>query len=160
MTDRPDKALRRLTGYCLKRATAAAGSAAAEILRGFGLRRTTFSALSVIAGTPGLSQAQLAEALAIERPNIVPILGELESLGLVRRARSSEDRRAYRLFATLSGQVLFTGAFARLESADRALTEGLTPHERRVLMRALDRIEANAGAAPGEDRQTGSDDRL
>jgi len=98
-----DHTLRGLTGYRLQRATTTAMARYKLVFSAFGLRRTTFSCLSLIVDNPGLRQSQLGEVLAIERPNLVNIVEDLTSAGLVTRETSPQDRRAYALHPTEKG---------------------------------------------------------
>ena len=97
----------------------------------------------MIVKNPGMNQGQIADALAIERPNIVQIIDRLESAGLVQRAKSAEDRRAYALRPTARGRALEAKATEALWCLERAFTKGLTRDEVAALHRALEIIEAN-----------------
>ena len=145
-----DATLRRLTGYRMRRATSAMLTAVTETLEPFGLRRTTFSALTVIGERPGLTQAQLSEALAIERPNMVRIVGDLETAGLVVRDRADGDRRAYALRATEEGRRVGRRALAALARVEAALVEGLDDTEIAAFHRALAVVERNAAEGAHE----------
>ena len=101
-----DKCLRVYAGYSMKRAFNAIRADVTETLRPFGLRMVTFSALSIVVENPGLRQGQLADALSIERPNLVALVDELERLGLVERAKSPDDGRALALTPTARGRAL------------------------------------------------------
>lgn len=147
--DRLDATLRDLTGYRLRRAASEVMAQVTAVLAPFGLRRTTFSALSVIADNPGLRQSQLAAALAIERPNLVQIIDELERAGLVVRERAEGDRRAYALRATKAGAALYRSALTELRVSDAAMTRGLSAAQKTALRTALQTIEDNA--KKGED---------
>ncbi|MBL4628757.1 MAG: MarR family transcriptional regulator [Roseicyclus sp.] len=142
-----DADLRRLVGYGIKRANSSMMGAVEQILGRFGFRRTTFSALSVIAANPGLRQAELADLLAIGRPNLVQILDELQRPGLIERVRDPEDRRAYMLRATPDGDTRVAQASAALMAYDQRLTWGLSAPERATLIAALRRVEENAAEA-------------
>ena len=144
-----DATLRTLTGYCLRRANAAATSAIGEVFAAHGLRRTTFSALALVVDHPGLRQSQLAEALAIERPNLVQIVDQLEALGFVERRVAEDDRRAYALQPTDAGQRVLKAAMAAAHTADEAFTAGLTPAQVAALHAALAVIEENATGLEG-----------
>lgn len=139
-----DTDLRRFTGYQLRRATSATMPIVNDLLEPFGLRRTSYSTLVVIVKNPGMNQGQIADALAIERPNIVQIIDRLESAGLVQRTKSPEDRRAYALRPTAQGRALEVQATEALGRLELAFTKGLTQDEVAALHRALQRIEANA----------------
>ena len=144
MTAPSDNVMRAFTGYRLRRATSAMLAPVGAALTPFGLRRTTFSALSIIVDRPGSTQARLADAMGMERPNIAQIVGELEAAGLVARARAQDDRRAYALRATETGRRIHARAWAAVAEVDRALVRGLSRDERSTLHRALALIERNA----------------
>lgn len=137
-----DHDLRALVTYSIKRADAAARAGVVQVLARHGLRRTTFSTLSVIGGTPGLNQAELAQTLAIERPNMTQIVDELLRAGLVERARAKADRRAYALTCSPAGEVRLAEATAALRAHDAMLAAGLSAAEKNLLIKALARIEA------------------
>lgn len=139
-----DRTLRHLTGYQLRRTTSATMPEVNKVLEEFGLRRSTYSSLVVVVANPGLNQGQLADTLAIERPNLVQIVDQLEKAKLVRRAKSAEDRRAYALQPTPKGCELEKRATRALQRMDDLLREGLSEQDVEVLHRSLQIIERNA----------------
>ena len=139
-----DATLRQLTGYRLQRATGVSMMRYKAVFAEYGLRRTTFSCLSLIVETPGLKQSQLGHTLAIERPNLVKIVEDLTQAGLVQRKTSATDSRAYALFPTTAGAALFREALAAVRALDDAITAGLSEEEVSVLRAALAKVEANA----------------
>ncbi|GAB5448454.1 MarR family winged helix-turn-helix transcriptional regulator [Gymnodinialimonas sp.] len=153
MTER-DAELRALVGYGVKRANSAVMGEVERLLGRFGLRRTTFSALSVIAGNAGIRQSELADVLAIERPNLVQILDELQRAGWIERARDGADRRVYLLTATEAGLARVAQAGEVLRAYDARLTEGFSAAERAAFIAALRRVEEN-GAVAWEGRDVG-----
>lgn len=152
--DGRDADLRALVGYNVKRANSAMMGDVERLLGRYGLRRTTFSALSVIAGNAGIRQSDLAEVLAIERPNLVQIVDELQRSALIERARDAADRRAYLLTATAGGIARVAEAGKALRAYDARLTKGLSAAERAALIKALRRVEQN-GAEAWEGRDVG-----
>ena len=69
-----------------------------------------------------MRQSQLADALAIERSNLVLIVDELELRELIFREPSKTDRRAYSLMTTLKGKRICEKASqANKESEERLL---------------------------------------
>lgn len=147
-----DSILRVFMGYDMKRAFAAIHADVNAVLAPHGLRMLTFSVLSVIRDNPGLRQTQLAEILAIERPNLVLILDELEGLDLVTRTRARDDRRAYELKVTLKGRRLAERAFVAVSEHDDRMARGLSAEERAALHRALRQIQSN-GRSSDDARQ-------
>ena len=73
-------------------------------LASFDIRPAQYSVLVVIEANPGLSQADLADTLGIERARLVRLLDGLEKRGLTRRQPSPIDRRSHALFLTREGQ--------------------------------------------------------
>jgi DNA-binding MarR family transcriptional regulator len=147
MSAATDEQLRALVGYNIKRANSGIFAGVEGTLAPFGLRRTTYSALSVIVENRQIRQSELAEVLAIEKPNLVQILDELQGAGLIARARDAADRRVYLLSATAKGEARVAEASASLRAYDDRLTAGLSPEERAALIAALRRIEDNGPEA-------------
>ncbi|ETX15765.1 MarR family transcriptional regulator [Roseivivax halodurans JCM 10272] len=131
-----DAVLRRFLGHHLRRASNFVQSDLARSLKDVDLRMITMSVLTVIVEHRGLRQSQLADALQIERPNLVSILDELEDRKLVERTRVPTDRRAYALTPTAAGEALAAKAsqavrahedrvFARLSASERSSLQDL-----------------------------------
>ena len=139
-----DTTLRDIVGYNLTRANSATLLVLAQVLEPFGLRRVTYSAMAVVEAQPGLRQADLADALAIDRANLVMIVNELEDDGLISRTRSVKDKRAYALKLTKEGAEVIRKAHDAIRLFDANITAGLTSAERRTLIKLLSIIERNA----------------
>jgi DNA-binding MarR family transcriptional regulator len=65
-----------------------------------------FLVLVVISQNPGVNQANLAEALGVERPRIVPTLNKLEKRGLAKRTLDAADGRVRQIQITGRGRQL------------------------------------------------------
>ena len=139
--DISDATLRGFSGYVMKRAFNAIQADVNAALAPHDLRMLTFSALSVIVDNPGLRQSQLADALSIERPNLVIIVDELEQRDLINRNPAPGDRRAYALQATLQGVRLYQDALTSVQAHEARMTKGLSAEDRRNLIRMLTVIE-------------------
>lgn len=142
-----DANLRALVSYGVKRANSALKGDVERLLGRFDLRRTTFSALSVIAANPGIRQSDVADALAIERPNLVQILDEVQRAGWITRARDGSDKRVYLLSATPAGLARLAETDTALRTHDARLTRGMSDAEREALIAALRRLEDNGTKA-------------
>ncbi len=136
-----DAALRGFFGYTLKRAFSTIQADLSLTLRPFELRMITFSLLAVIVDNPGVRQSQLAQVLAIERPNLVVHIDELERLDLITRVREPADRRAYALTCTLLGRRLFEKAQAAVLAHEERYLQQLDPAETSQITANLQRIE-------------------
>lgn len=96
-----------------------------------------FSVLAVIGANPGLSQAELAATLGIERARLVRLLHRLEQRALTQRLPSSADGRRHALQLTRAGQMLLTRAQALAELHEAALRGKLGAARYRLLLEAL-----------------------
>lgn len=133
--------LRLFAGYHMKRAFNVVQADLSARLKPLGLRMVTFSTLALIVENPGLRQSQLADALAIERPNFVMIIDELHRKGLITRDRATDDRRAYALRVTESGDETFALALAAVQAHERQMFGGLTLAEREAFIETLRKVE-------------------
>ena len=139
--DVSDAHLRQFVGYNMKRAFNAIRADLSRTLQPLELRMVTFSALALIVENPGLRQAKLADALAIERPNLVLVVDELVRKGWIERAPVPSDRRAYALTATVKGKRRCERATAALRAHEARMLEGLGEGQRDRLAAWLQRIE-------------------
>lgn len=139
-----DAPLREFVGYHIKRAFNVIQTDLNDVLARFDLRMISYSALVLIVENPGIRQSQLASALAIERPNLVVIIDELEKRELIARDRLLSDRRAYLLQATLAGRRLCDKAAAAVGAHEEALFDGIDKNTRSSIVEALNQIEAKS----------------
>ena len=132
-----DRHLSAFIGYDMKRALSIVQSDFARTLSALDLRAVSFSALSIIVAEPGLTQTQLADALQIERSNLVTIIDELADRGLIVRSPVVGDRRRYSLMPTEAGMDLAAAAQSKVVEHEARLFACLTASERRELQRLL-----------------------
>ncbi|HVZ51485.1 MAG TPA: MarR family transcriptional regulator [Pseudolabrys sp.] len=93
-----------------------------------------FSVLVVIGTNTGLSQAELAGTLAIERARLVRLLHRLEQRGLIQRLPSTADGRRHALQLTPEGQGLLTRAKALAAQHEAGLKQKLGAERYRLLL--------------------------
>ena len=132
-----DRHLTGFIGYGMKRALSIVQADFARTLSEYGLRAVSFSALSIIVGEPGLTQTQLADALQIERSNLVTIIDELAGRELIIRAPVAQDRRRHALMSTAAGKALAEAAQASVRAHEDRLFGCLMDGERTELQRIL-----------------------
>ena len=137
-----DHTLRGLLGYRIKRAFLSVRNDLAATLQPFGLRMITFSVLSVVIDRPMIRQSELAEALAMERSNLVPVMDGLQKSGLIGRHQVEEDRRVCAFKATDKGRALFKQALMAVRAHERRMYGELDPAERLQLESFLSRVES------------------
>jgi DNA-binding MarR family transcriptional regulator len=132
--------LNDLVGYALRRVQMRVFQHLVECLTPYDLRPAQFSALAIIAQNPGPTQAELAKALNIEPPQVVPLLNKLEEAGLALRVRSKADKRSYGLYLSKAGEKLLKTLYGVAEESDRAATANLDDDERRQLLALLRKV--------------------
>ena len=132
-----DAPLNGYLGYGLKRALSIVQGDLARVLARHDLRAVSFSALSIIVQKVGLTQTQLADALQIERSNLVTILDELMGRGLILRAPVPQDRRRHALMPTAKGITLAKAAQADVQQHEAQVFSVLSAGEKAELQRLL-----------------------
>jgi DNA-binding MarR family transcriptional regulator len=101
------------------------------------VRPAQFSVLVVIEANPGLSQADLAGVLGIERARLVRLLDGLERRGFTRRRASPVDRRLHALFLTEDGHSALRRIKALAGAHEKHLVERLGARKHQDLLEAL-----------------------
>jgi DNA-binding MarR family transcriptional regulator len=96
-----------------------------------------FSVIVVIGANPGLSQAQLATTLGIERARLVRLLHRLEQRGLTERRPSAADGRRHALVLTRSGEKMLADATKLAEQHEDGLKQKLGARQYRTLLEML-----------------------
>jgi DNA-binding MarR family transcriptional regulator len=124
-------------GYSLRRAQVWVFQDFIRALSVIDIRPAQYSVLVVIGANPGLSQAELADRLAIERARLVHMLDHLQKRGLTERLPSPTDRRTHALQLTKEGQKLLKRAKALAARHEARLTEKLGAGAREQVLQLL-----------------------
>jgi DNA-binding MarR family transcriptional regulator len=129
-------------GYFLRRVQVWVFQDFIKTLATIDLRPAQYSVLAVIGANRGLSQADVAQLLGIERARLVRLLHRLEKRGLTQRLASPNDRRSHALQLTTAGQALLkrAKALAGVHEANLMQRFGTANHAR--MMAALREFEA------------------
>jgi DNA-binding MarR family transcriptional regulator len=98
-----------------------------------GLRPRHLVALTVMRQHGDSTQQALAAALRIDRTNLVGLLNELETDGLIARRRSAEDRRRHIVELTGDGARRLAEAEAALTAVEDEVLGALDPGQRELL---------------------------
>ncbi len=135
-----DAALDNLVGYVMRRVQLKISQHLTARLEEHAIRPAQFTALSIIEQSPGLMQADLAKALAIEPPQAVLMVNKLEERGLAMRVRSNPDKRSYGLFLSKAGEQLLKTLKDVVVQSDLDATAALSAQEREQLLGLLNRL--------------------
>ncbi|WP_084515636.1 MarR family winged helix-turn-helix transcriptional regulator [Nocardia acidivorans] len=119
----------------LRYPTYALGKLHKAVHNGLGTSLREHWVLTYLSEFSEITQQEMADALNIDRSEVVRLVDSLEKSGLVTRTRDPEDRRKYRLAITNSGRKLRDETNAQIATATDALLFRLTPAERTTLHR-------------------------
>jgi DNA-binding MarR family transcriptional regulator len=111
-------------------------------LQAAGLRPRHLLVLTVLRDMGESSQADLAGTLQLDRTNLVGLLNELETEGLIERRRSPEDRRRHTVLLTTDGRERLARAEFTLAAAEDLVLGALTAKQRDALYELLHKATA------------------
>ena len=135
-------------GFLLRLANGVTQGELAARFGPLGMRTTLYSVLLIIHENPGLKQQEVGQALSIQQPNLVALINELASAGLVSREVNADDRRSYSLSLTQAGSIRLAHAERTHAENERRLVEAISPVPVEAFCAALLRIaEISADAA-------------
>ena len=106
----------------------------------FGLPTGSLTIMSLIAQNPGSSQKELADKAGITGPGLVSLVDDLERQELVRRDRSTTDRRRNMLVLTDKGEKTVADMFKVVTQIEAPIREELSQKELDQLISLIDRV--------------------
>jgi DNA-binding MarR family transcriptional regulator len=113
---------------------------ASERLAPLGLNVRMCGVLNLLKDQGPGSQQEIGEQLGIDRTTMVEIVDELERQGIVRRERSTHDRRSYAVTLTASGKTKQKRASDAFDAAAEDFFAPLSAPEREKLAGMLKRL--------------------
>ncbi len=96
--------------------------------------------LALLALRPGMSQAELARLIGLERATVGVIVARAIEGGFVRRTASNKDARRYSLYLTASGEQMLVKLRQRIPEHEKHAAGRLTAGERLQLRALLDKL--------------------
>lgn len=110
------------------------------------LKPRVFSALSVIAQYPGISQSDLGTHIGRDKSTVTPLIAELIASGHVARQQGASDRRSFHLMLTQAGHELLARQRRSASRHEARIAAAIgTPEAKAEFMRTLDRLIAVFG---------------
>jgi DNA-binding MarR family transcriptional regulator len=126
-------------------------------IRPLGLGAQQFLVLEQLQMLGEASQAELADALGIDRSNLAAIAAELADRGLVERTRHEVDRRRYVLRLGRAGERLLRRARGAIAAAENDLLGTLGDQQREQLYALLRRLADGVDLCPTADHDACAD---
>jgi DNA-binding MarR family transcriptional regulator len=105
-----------------------------------GVTPASYAILALIRDNPGVPPSTVASLLRLRLPNLIKMLNELESSGVIKRNRSKADRRAVELVLTPKGTKLIQEAAKVSEPYERRMLAPLSEAEQSALIAMLNKI--------------------
>jgi DNA-binding MarR family transcriptional regulator len=129
-------------GFNLRTAQEASFQAFSRLSREIGVRPGRFATLTLIGNNPGITQTALSRANSRDKSTLTPLLADLVRRGLIRRARTRNDRRTYRLTLTKAGETLLQRLNACARGHEEKLDLILGARDRAQFLRILRKVAA------------------
>jgi DNA-binding MarR family transcriptional regulator len=126
--------------FLLARANAVSLAGGNAALAGFGLKVRSYAVLALATDDTRPTQRDLSSYLRLDPSQVVALVDDLQSRGLITRRPDPADRRANIVVATDEGRALFARAQAAVQDAERNAHGEITDAEREQLTRLLQRI--------------------
>jgi MarR family transcriptional regulator for hemolysin len=143
----PPKCLSSDLGWLLSRASHALNTELTAALESLGLSPRAHCVLAV-ASRGEYTQIELARIVGVDKTTMVVTLDELEAAGLAERRPSERDRRARVIAVTKAGERMIRRADEIARAIRIDVLNALPAEERKVLLRALDRLVAGRLSQP------------
>lgn len=124
-------------GYFLRRLEVEVFKDIIRTLSVFDVRPAQYSVLVLISSNPGRSQAEIGEALNIERAGLAKMLNELERRGWVQRLAAVNDGRSHSLFLTREGKKTFDRLKSLASGHETRIARFVGARRRQKLMKLL-----------------------
>lgn len=132
-------------------------------LEQYGVRGGSHAFLLAVVDNPGINQDALSGHFRLHKANVTRGIASLIEKGLVIREQDTDDRRAYRLFATEKGKSLAPRFREVLQEWDDQVLAGLTSDNQRhlkAMLGTLVQASQQVLEESTEDPQAGSFDAL
>ncbi|MET8243647.1 MarR family transcriptional regulator [Streptomyces sp. NPDC005202] len=141
----PLAAIRSLPSWLLGRAAARGRALVAEALAAEDMKMWHHVVLSAVRDLAPVAQADLGRSVGLDPKDLVGVLNDLQSAGLVVREPDPKDRRKNAVSLTDEGGRLLTRCEKAAREANDALLAPLSAAERDQFMGMLTRISGTDG---------------
>jgi DNA-binding MarR family transcriptional regulator len=127
-------------GYVLRRAQLAGFDAFHRATASVDITPARYTAFTIIAANPGLTQSALGAALGTARSGAMMVVNWMEKRRLVERRHRPGDGRSWGLYLTRRGESRLRALNRRVRAHDAAFAARLAPGELATLKKLLDKL--------------------
>ena len=131
------------SGYLVRDAHRAFQRLLEKRIAAYGLRRGQWYFLRVLWTQDGLSQRELSARVGMMEPTTVIALRSMEKSGLIRRIRSTDDKRISHVWLTPKAQRLRNELLALARGITEEAEEGVTRDDLAMFRRVIAQMTAN-----------------
>ena len=117
-----------------------------ESVRQHGLTHAQFDIIATLGNTAGMSYKELGERTLITKGTLTGVIERLEQKGLVRRERSSDDKRSFFVRLTPAGEAVFAEVFPQVVAHGKRLFAHYSDAEFEALDAALRKLRDGIAA--------------
>ncbi|AWT46402.1 MULTISPECIES: MarR family winged helix-turn-helix transcriptional regulator [Streptomyces] len=140
MPEAPLPAIRSLPSWLLGRAAARGRALVADALAEQGMKMWHHVVLSAVRDLAPVAQAELGRSIGLDPKDLVGVLNDLQTSGLVVRRPDPADRRKNAVSLTGEGERMLRRCEEAAREANEALLAPLTATERERFLAVLRRI--------------------
>ncbi|MGM0168029.1 hypothetical protein IGI39_003041 [Enterococcus sp. AZ135] len=112
-------------------------------LKSAGITTSQWAILKLLSEKGTSTQVDIALNLKSDKATVGAVIERIEKRGLVRKEKSSLDRRAYEVILTNEGKTLVDNLVGSAESVNKRALEGLDQDQRKNLEDYLNKIISN-----------------
>jgi DNA-binding MarR family transcriptional regulator len=105
-----------------------------------------FQVLRSLWESDGVTTSCLTQDASSDGGTVTGILDRLENKGLIRRERSTQDRRAVQIWLTDEGRALEEPLMEIINEINGLALDGLSERQQTQLLKALDKVRENINA--------------
>lgn len=118
-----------------------------ESVRQYGLTHAQFDIIATLGNTAGMSYKELGERTLITKGTLTGVIERLEQKGIVRRERSSDDKRSFYVRLTDAGDAVFREVFPKVVTHGKHLFAWYSDAEFDALDDSLKKLRERIGQA-------------
>lgn len=130
-------------GYLLNTSARGIKSLLNNELKGAGITTSQWAVLKLLSEEGTLTQVDIALSLKSDKATVGAIIEKIERKGLVKKKKSSFDKRAYNIFLTDDGEILVAELVESADNVNNQVLKGFDQKQRKELEQYLNKIILN-----------------